>query len=185
MGRDAVDCTVTYGGEFGDHAGRGPVAANEALSASDRQAATSFSNALREMPTVVDHFKSTLESTWLSLTPKQRTEANRAAIHLVNFGIVLEVEKVRTERLLGNADLAKVYAKDVQRFVAAAAALHGLVRTFLARERHARELATESPEEIAAAKEAMSDEIKIFPARPTPPKSLSNVSAKDSSSSRT
>ena len=91
----------------------------------------------------------------------------------------MEVEKVRTERLLGNADLAKVYAKDVQRFVAAAAALHGLVRTFLARERHARELATESPEEIAAAKEAMSDEIKIFPARPTPPKSLSNVSAKD------
>ena len=138
---------------------------SEAISKSDQQEAISFSNSLRGMPENVDHFKSVVESTWFFLTPKQRTEANRAAIHLVNFGIVLEVNQAKTKELLGNEELAKVYAKDLGRFVASAEALHVVIRGYLARERRVKELATESPEEIAAAEEAMSSEIENLPGK--------------------
>ena len=62
MGRDAVNCTLRMVANLEIMLDAVLLQQNEALSASDRQAATSFSNALREMPTVVDHFKSTLEA---------------------------------------------------------------------------------------------------------------------------
>jgi predicted YcjX-like family ATPase len=121
---------------------------------------SAFSNELRATLPFLDDFTRTVRETWFSISPGERTKAMRFWSRVAALVTVMEVHQHAGNELL-NPELAKVYAKDFERFSAAVTVLGDLIKSNLAQEwAVTKGFGNETAEEAAAAKEALSGDIE-------------------------
>lgn len=123
-----------------------------------------FSNQTRALQPLLEEFTKNARESWFSLPPNMRTSTVGIWQYMATLVTTMELTKEKARESLA-PDIYRVYAKDIERFAGGVRELGNLLNSYLAREGKANNLASESTEEAAAVREALSGDINLLPGR--------------------